>query len=393
MKILVLSYFFRPDLSAGSFRSAALIESLKKNHPNVQVEVITSRPNRYKGFTDECASVEEDGNVTIYRADVNNKYNGMVGQIISFVLFFFFAFKMVKGKRYDVIYATSSRLMTAFLGAMISLVKRVPLYLDIRDIFIDTLEDVFPKKINFFVLPMLYIVEKFTINKASKVNLVSEGFLPYFHKKYPKQNYSVHTNGIDPIFLDEFNKENQEGMPQQKNMLTVVYAGNFGDGQGLHKIIPALAHRLGERVHFQLIGDGGRKKELIQEIEKLSLQNVELIAPVNRNVLLNYYRNADVLFLHLNDYDAFKKVIPSKIFEYACFSKPILGGLSGYIVDFIGNNISDAYIFHPCDVDEAVARFNELSLNVEKRVFFVQSHTRENIMGKLSDDIFTVLGN
>ncbi len=86
-------------------------------------------------------------------------------------------------KKYNVVYATSSRLMTAFLGALVATIKRAYLYLDIRDIFIDTVEDVFPRKMTALVLPILSVIERFTINKAHKVNMVSRGFLPYFESK------------------------------------------------------------------------------------------------------------------------------------------------------------------------------------------------------------------
>ena len=43
--------------------------------------------------------------------------------------------------------------------------------------------------------------------------------------------------------------------------------------------------------------------------------------------LLNYYNQANILFLHLNSIKAFEKVLPSKIFEYAASNKPILAGV------------------------------------------------------------------
>ena len=48
-----------------------------------------------------------------------------------------------------------------------------------------------------------------------------------------------------------------------------------------------------------------------------------------------------ILFIHLNAYPAFEKVLPSKIFEYAATGKPILAGVSGYSADFIRNNLKD----------------------------------------------------
>ncbi|WP_411688183.1 glycosyltransferase family 4 protein [Acinetobacter indicus] len=389
MNLLIISFFYKPDLSAGSFRTTALVESIEQKYPSATIDIISTLPNRYNDFSEDCKRIEYNGNVTIYRADVSTKFSGILGQIISFMLFFLFAFKLVVGKKYDLVYATSSRLMTAFLGALVATIKRAPLYLDIRDIFIDTVEDVFPKKMTVLVLPILSVIEKFTITKANKVNLVSRGFLPYFESKFKDKSYSFYTNGIDSIFLNNIVKK----IPNidKNKTVSVVYAGNFGDGQGLHKIIPLLAKQLENKVVFQLIGNGGRKKELEEQLDELNVNNVEIIAPVTRVELLKFYENADILFLHLNDYDAFKKVIPSKIFEYACYNKPIWGGLSGYVVDFIGDSMHGAYIFKPCNVDEAIKAFNSIDYDIQPREKFIHLYTRSNIMNNLADDVIALI--
>lgn len=384
MNLLIISFFYQPDLSAGSFRTTALVESLKENHPNTKIDVISTLPNRYNDFAEECKKVEYDGNITIYRADVSTRFSGIIGQIISFLLFLIFAIKLTIGKKYDVIYATSSRLMTAFLGAIVSIFVKAPLYLDIRDIFIDTVEDVFPKKMTFLALPVLSLIERFTIKRAHTINIVSKGFLPYFENKFKHKNYNFFTNGIDEIF---FNQCNENISQKINNPLVIVYAGNFGDGQGLHKIIPDLAIRLEGQAVFQLIGNGGRKKELEQRLSDLNVKNVELLPPVSRSELLKYYAKADILFLHLNDYDAFKKVIPSKLFEYACYNKPIFGGLSGYVVDFIGEELDSTYVFHPCDVDDAIKKFSEINYSVGLRKKFIYKFKRSNIMDNLAKNL------
>lgn len=384
MNLLVISFFYKPDLSAGSFRTTALVESFKKNYPDMKVDVISTLPNRYSNYSEACKKIESDGNVTIYRADVSTRFSGILGQIISFFLFFVFTLKLIIGKKYNIIYATSSRLMTAFLGAVVSFFTKVPLYLDIRDIFIDTVDDVFSKKMTFLVLPFLSVIEKFAINKASIVNIVSKGFLPYFESKYKNKNYSFFTNGIDTIFLDQCNKNIGYKI---NDPVVIVYAGNFGDGQGLHKIVPHLAKKLEGRAVFQLIGNGGRKNELEKTLNDLNVNNVQILPPVNRSELLQYYDNADILFLHLNDYDAFKKVIPSKLFEYACYNKPIWGGLSGYVVEFIGEELDSTYVFRPCDLEDAVKKFSEIDYSVSLRENFIHKYTRSNIMDSLANDI------
>ena len=97
----------------------------------------------------------------------------------------------------------------------------------------------------------------------------------------------------------------------------MLYAGNIGEGQGLHKILPALAKKMKKHINYKVIGDGGRKEALLQALAEEGVTNVELLPPINRDHLIEAYQAANVLFLHLNDYDAFKKVLPSKLFEYA----------------------------------------------------------------------------
>jgi len=56
----------------------------------------------------------------------------------------------------------------------------------------------------------------------------------------------------------------------------VLYAGNIGEGQGLHRIIPELAKKLEGRAVFRLIGDGERKMLLEQRLVESDCRNVEL---------------------------------------------------------------------------------------------------------------------
>ena len=51
--------------------------------------------------------------------------------------------------------------------------------------------------------------------------------------------------------------------------------------------------------------------------------------------LIKKYQEADILFLHLNNYKAFLKVLPSKIFEYSATHKPICAGVSGHSKEFL----------------------------------------------------------
>ncbi|MEM5551711.1 glycosyltransferase family 4 protein [Pseudoalteromonas neustonica] len=382
MKVLVLSFYYAPDLCAGSFRTTALIEQLKKQ-ADIEIEVITTMPNRYASFEAGALEFEKNDNVTVRRIALPSHKSGMLDQIKSFATFYRQANKLVCNKEYDLVFATSSRLFTAFLGARIARNTNVPLYLDIRDIFVDTLKDVLSSKVTFFLKPILALIESYTFSSAKHINLVSRGFEGYFVGRFKKANYTWFTNGIDSEFLSAATKI--EKVKNEQSVLTVLYAGNIGEGQGLHTIIPELAKLAGTRYQFKIIGDGGRKASLLTSSEDIA--NISFHPPVNREQLIKEYLNADILFLHLNDYPAFEKVLPSKIFEYAAMGKPILAGVSGYAAEFINSEVSNADVFHPSNYEQAAAALNNLQLSHTDRGDFVSKYTRANIMAEMACSI------
>lgn len=391
MKILFLSFYFSPDLSAGSFRSTILVDTLLKQTPqNTQIDIVTTLPNRYKNFKVKASELEIMPKVTIKRIKITNHNSGMIDQAKAFTVFAKNALKYIRGKNYDLIYATSGRLMTAFLGATISKKLKKPLYLDIRDIFSDTIQYILPKYSKFMIVPLINYIEDFTLNTAKKVNLVSLGFLPYFKNKYPHIDYTIFTNGIDQEFtLNQFS----QGFDFVSSPYRVIYAGNIGEGQGLHNIIPKLAKKFEGKLIFKLIGDGSRRKALEFEINKYKCSNVEIHAPVNRADLFRIYTSADILFLHLNDFPAFKKVLPSKLFEYGATGKPIWAGLSGYPAEFVNQNIENAAIFDPGDIKGAELSFTNLKIQTVNRAKFVKKFNRKKIMDKMARDIVNIIEN
>jgi hypothetical protein len=385
LRLLLLSFYFRPDLSAGSFRASTLVDSLMAILPaGASIDVITTAPNRYSTFPQEAAALEAAGPLTIRRITLPAHRSDLWGQSRAFLHFARCAERYAANVRYDLVFATSSRLMTAALGAWIARRTHARLYLDIRDIFVDTIGDVFPR-IAGVLKPPLSVLERWTMRRADRINLVSRGFEDYFRSRYRDRSYTWFSNGIDDEFLCADWPRRVVAHPRQT--LLVVYAGNIGDGQGLHVILPQLALRLAGRVRFRVIGDGGRRELLVDRLRQLGVHNVDVVPPMPRPALLEAYMDADVLFLHLNAYAAFEKVLPSKIFEYAATGKPIWAGVGGFAASFIAAEVSNAAVFAPCDVSEAIERLDGLILQDLPRSEFVARYARRSIAGAMAEDI------
>lgn len=88
LKILVLSFYYRPDLSAGSFRTTAFVDALKQKMPvDGQIDVLTTLPNRYSSFSVEALAEEKVPGLSIVRIALPPHQSGMFDQAKAFISF------------------------------------------------------------------------------------------------------------------------------------------------------------------------------------------------------------------------------------------------------------------------------------------------------------------
>ena len=170
----------------------------------------------------------------------------------------------------------------------------------------------------------------------------------------------------------------------------MLYAGNIGEGQALHQILPQLAASVRDQARFVVIGDGSRRRALESALAAAGVDNVELRPPLPRDKLIREYQAADVLLLHLGRQPAFEKVLPSKVFEYAALGKPILAGVAGYAACFIREEVDNAAVFPPCDSAAAVAAWHSLRLSDCPRPRFVARYRRAQIAQAMADDVLAL---
>lgn len=403
MNVLYLTFYFEPDIGPGSFRNTALVQALSHQlGSDDAIHVITTRPNRYQSYQPTAPAYEEQyyGNcpVSIHRIQIPTHKSGQLGQVRAFWTYFRAAYQLARQQKYDLIVASSSRLFTAFLGAV--LVRRgfghggrihsghpTSLYLDIRDLFREVMLEMNANPLVRYLLNMvLWPVERYTFSRANHINLISEGFQPYF-RSFRQASYSYFTNGIDEAFFSI-----PPSMPAPATRIkTLLYAGNIGQGQGLHKIIPQSARQLGEGYRFIIFGSGGAKKELECAIRAENVTNVELYPPVSQGELSIHYQQADYLFLHLNDLVAFARVLPSKLFEYGATDKPIVAGVAGYAASFVRQHLANAIVFAPGDVADLVRQVREIPYRTLSRTDFRATFRREAISQSMVQQMLDVV--
>jgi glycosyltransferase involved in cell wall biosynthesis len=394
MKIVFFTFYYPPDLCAGSFRSLALVEALsKKISSEDELHVITTHPNRYASHKVTAEDVETAKNITIFRIQVPSHQNGMISQALTFTVFGRRALLYCFQLKPDFIIGTTSRLMTGVLTWFSSILVRCHYFIDLRDIFSETISDLFSVKsrlLGKFSKGLFSFLERRLFKNSAGVNVVSEGFPGYFQLQgIDTSKWSYFPNGVDREFIDI----DLQSKVKQSTIKTVLYAGNIGSGQGLELVVPEVAQQLGGTFRFQIVGDGRKRKLLEERVATLGIDNVEFLPPVGREQLIQYYEQADILFLHLNDVPAFKRVLPSKIFEYAALGKPIVAGLSGNSAQFITENVKHGCLFNPGDVDGCVKCIQSaaaLVVDTGKIGRFVEKYSRVHIMEKMADYILSI---
>lgn len=347
MKYLFLSYYYPPDIGAGAFRSKFFVNNfIKKLSQNDELIIISSTPNRYDvNLNANKVNTINDKRVKIHKIKVFNHKEKLPLKILSGIKYFLYACALIFKSKPDICISSTARIVSGLAVYLPSIFLKYKYFIDVRDIFSEVMRDILPKNfINKILIILIYRLEKKIFSSATSVNFVSEGFKTFIKKNnIILKDVTFFTNGMDEIFIANMK-------PLTVNSIKkILYIGNIGEGQALEKIIPNIASRL-NHINFTIIGDGGKKLFLNKLLINKKITNVELLKPRSQEELLNSYREADALFLHLNNYDSLKNVIPSKIFEYASFNKPVLAGVSGYTKVFC-NQFKNFYFFEPCDVD------------------------------------------
>ena len=150
MKIVLFTFYYPPDLCAGSFRAVALAKALlSKIKDSDEIHVITSHPNRYENHRLEADDLEIESNLIIHRISVPDHQSGMLSQIITFSFYAVASYRICMAIQPDFLIGSTSRLMTGVLTGFSAKMSSTPYFIDLRDIFSETISDLFSQKIWF----------------------------------------------------------------------------------------------------------------------------------------------------------------------------------------------------------------------------------------------------
>ena len=229
----------------------------------------------------------------------------------------------------DLIIGTTVHPFAPITAFFLSGLRRVRFWLDITDIWPQSLIDLGHLSADGFVARLFAILERFSLRRAELITSVLPGIANYVRDIGLVNKRTIWTpNGIDADRLSTLVETAKNG----NSCFTAMFAGGFARAHALDVILDAAAliQANGETsVRFVLIGDGPESGFVKSRIELLGLSNVVLPGYVAKQELYDHLAQADV-FLCTGRYQSVHRygISFNKISDYLLVGRPIIFALS-----------------------------------------------------------------
>ncbi|MBD1925048.1 glycosyltransferase family 4 protein [Trichocoleus sp. FACHB-90] len=334
MRILIYSYNYHPEPIGIAPLMTELAEGLvQQGH---EVRVVTAMPNYpqrriYDEYKGKLYMTEKKKGVAVQRNYVWIRPNpGLLDRIMldaSFVLISLV--HALKGLRPDVILLTVPPLPVAVPAAMLGWLHRCPVILNLQDILPEAAVHT-GLLTNKRMIRIFEGLEKFAYRSATKISVISDGFVDNLVGKGVEENKIVLIpNWVDINFIQPLPKEESPFRKayQLNGKFVVLYSGNIGRTQPLTALIDAAA-RLKHipEIAVVIVGEEKALQDLELYRQKIDATNVLLLPFQPRKELPQMLAAADIgMVMQKENVISFN--MPSKIQLLLASGRPIIASV------------------------------------------------------------------
>jgi colanic acid biosynthesis glycosyl transferase WcaI len=339
MKILYLSQYFPPEVGATQARAYDMATGLiRAGH---QVTMLTEVPNHPEGvirpgYRGRLFFREALDDIDVIRVWVKTSSVKRLSTRLLFYLSYMvnatLAGVLVAARDYDLLYATSPPLFVGGTALALSILRRLPLVFEVRDLWPESAVALGELRNPRFIRWSTWLEER-CYRRARRIVVVTQGIRArLLERGLPAGKLAFIPNGSNTeLFCPQ--PEAASGLRRELGMegrFLVIYAGIHGVAQGLETVLEA-AHRLRDnpQIHFLLVGDGPSKSQLLQLKETLRLSNVTMLEGQPREAIPVYLSAADVALVPLRKLELFKGALPSKMLDAWACGVPVILAAEG----------------------------------------------------------------
>jgi colanic acid biosynthesis glycosyl transferase WcaI len=332
MRVLMIAPYYAPDLGP----SAPLFTMLSMGlvHRGHQVTVIAAVPHYPSGqvptlYRGRRIQRSSENGVEVVRVPVPSMNRSNLAQrLLQFICYQLGATWAGLGQRYDVLLVANPALWVWLPFACLGVLRRKPAIFSVHDVYPDvgiTL-GIFRHKP---VIAAVVGLERFCLNHASVVRILSESFRPGLRALgVPDAKMALVYDWVDTALIQPLPRDNAFALEHNlTDRFIVLYAGNLGLSQGLENVLTA-AELLVDHydLRFVLVGDGAGREYLMDQVEQRRLANVQFLPFQPRARLPEVLATADVSLVTLRK-GVGSGSLPSKTFSILASGRPMLASV------------------------------------------------------------------
>jgi len=343
VRILYIHQYFKTRAGSGSTRSFEFARRwVKAGHSVVLITGVTDRSDlgSDRGIERRVSRHDVEG---IEVLAIDSRYSNYMSFLRRIAAFFRFMVSATwVGLRHvgsvDVILASSTPLTVGIPGYLLSLWKRAPFILEIRDLWPEAPIQLGVLR-NPAAIALARSLERFLYRAARHIVVLSPGMQDALRRMgIPEAKLSMIPNCCD---LDLFAPhEPAPALLHQYGLhgrFVALYAGAMGMANGLDVAVEA-ARVLQQResaVQLVLVGDGKERPALQKRAAESHLQNVTFIPWVPKSELVDLMAMADVCLVLFAPHPVLQTGSPNKFFDALALGRPVLINYGGWMRDLI----------------------------------------------------------
>ncbi|MBR5455895.1 MAG: glycosyltransferase family 4 protein [Bacteroidaceae bacterium] len=322
MKVLIVSFYYEPELGAAPSRIANLAKGLKAS--GVDVDILTCLPNYpkgeiFEGYRGRFSMKETIDGINVYRywtyATVSKNPLKRVMAMTSYAATMWaFAFKRRLIKSYDRVIVQSPPIMVSASAVM--MFKKLfgkNTILNVSDLWPGSAVELGFVREGSTSFKVLSCLERFIYRNASSVMGQSQEIVEYICGMFPGKRAFLYRN-LQPVTGSSVVKR------ERNPRLKIVYAGLFGVAQDMLSLLKAIDFKSID-VEMHLYGGGNQMDDILSYI-KDGDKNIYYHGYVSKQEINEELKKYDLSIIPLAAH--IHGAVPSKIFDLLPAGIPIL---------------------------------------------------------------------
>ena len=324
--LLISQYFYPEMISTGHILTELLVELASRGLKN---KVICGQPCYYS--TEKVDPYITYKGIEIVRPrNAQYKKNSLKGKVLNSTSFFFQAFVLgLKQKKRGPVLLVTNPPILGLIGPIIKAVKKRPFILIIHDLYPDIAVNMGYLGPKSFITFCWRFLNRWIYNRSSFIVVLGRDVQRVILKQLSaKHHHKVIyiPNWADPSIIQPVKHAENPLIKQLelKYKFIVQYSGNMGLTHDMETIIEAAkVLRAKARVHFLLIGGGGKLRRIKEMIRSYDLTNVTLLPYHARENLKYSLGSAHVSLISLEK-GATGLSVPSKLYGIMASGRPAI---------------------------------------------------------------------